>query len=109
MQVAMLSDLKFSAETQCETQVLQLHEVQIPSGILGGPVEQLEKLLATPCLPMESDEQGLPLPFGLRAPRRRQDRLVYGGAQRVPSGKNDLIGHTCGACGVFERPDFVHG
>ena len=58
------------------------------------PIQHLEELLATPRLAMQRDQHRMLGPLALRAPRRREHRLVERGAQRVARGENDLVAHA---------------
>src|SRR6185312_15911539 len=63
-------------ESERETHVQQLEERDVAARLADHTLQNLEELVAAAGLAMERDEQGLPRPFTLRAPRCVENGLV---------------------------------
>ena len=104
-----LLHLVLAGEAEGQTEILQLHEIDVARRILRDPVQHLEELLSAPRLSMQRHQQRMLRPFALIAPGRRQDRLVEAGAQRIPRGEDDLVRHAGRARLLLESANLLEG
>src|SRR5262245_14757642 len=100
--VAALDHLILPGEPECQTEVLQLHQIDMSRRVLTDAIEHLEELLAAPRFAMERDEQRLLRPVALSAPRRREHGFIQARAQHVSRRARDFAGHARRACPLLE-------
>ena len=72
-----------AAETECQAEIHHLDQIDMADHVLGQAIEDDEELLTAIGFAVEGDQQGLPAPAGLLAPRRIQHRLVDHRAEHI--------------------------
>ena len=98
-------DVVLAAEADRQAEILQFHEVDVARRVLRRALEHVEELLAAPRLAVERHEQRVLAPLALRAPRRREHRLVERRAQRVARGQHHLVRDARRLGALLERPN----
>src|SRR5207342_90166 len=96
-----------SGKAEGQTEVLQLHEIEVSRRILGYAFQQIEEPLTPRRLAMQRHQQGMMRPFALVAPRRGKNRFVESRAQHVARPDDDVINHSGSACLLLESPDLL--
>ncbi len=90
--VAAVRHCVLAGETQCQTKVLQFHEVDVPGRIAPRALQHVEEFLAGRSLPMQHDEERLRRPLALATPGCREHSLIERSAEHVARGERDLVG-----------------
>jgi len=107
--MAAFGHLILAGKSERQTDILQLHQIDVARRIGRNPLQHIEEFFPAPSLPVKRDEQRLLSPFALTAPGSAQYGLVNRRAQHVARRENGFGRYAGGARALLIFPHLLEG